>query len=754
MLEPPSPKLVQLLVGLKLCTAADLKRCRGRVRRLARDLPAFDSVWIDALLQARRLTPFQARLLDTQSESLAVGPCVLVDRLGQGRHAATFVARPREGHELCVLKRIDVPPEALTLGLIGLEQLTARLERFAHPSIAAPHTSLRHGGQLVTVSRYVPGLHLAELLVRRGRFPASVVLGVAQQLTDGLAALEERGVAHGDIGLRNVRLTAGGVAVLVDAGTGAVLFPELTIHPATPPDRYEGIAPERIGTGQAPNSVSDLYALGCLLWQLLAGRPPFPTGDPLAKLAAHQTRTIDDVRTWAPDTPPALADMIGRLTAADPVRRPASFREVRSALGPPRRAARRRLARFRRCFESSVRHTAGDPTAPSAMKIPLLLALLAAAALGGASAWHPGTRATLLNIAARVSQTTRDLVARAATEPKSPIEPTTAAESSKLLPLPPPDAQNVILLTERGPYQAGPISSVGPVTLRAAGGVRPEIVVRDQPCRIVATQVALENVTFRLAAMESGVIGAGALLLVRSDSLTMRGCRFDLTADSAPQGDLQSHAVGWTALDPSGRNGDVTLSDCVVHGDGAAVFLRSLPTAVQMANCLKTAGGPLLTCAKLPAAGHDLRVALDHVTLREASALLRGAVSDGRPGRITLAATGCVFDLSGPGAALLQILAPSNRTDWPATVEITGIGSLAPQGLPVARQMDAATGAAVAVDPAAVFVEGISTAAYRFAGPLTARPANSALAEHHLPTRSPQPPGINAAALDKLILPK
>src|SRR5262249_49192347 len=104
----------------------------------------------------------------------------------------------------------------------------------------------------------------------------------------------------------------------------------------------------------SPNSRSDAYALGCLLWQLLAGRPPFPGGDPLIKIAAHQSRSIEDVRRWAPDTPPVLAEGIRKLTANDVSQRPDNLHEILEIGHGPGRTGRARLASFRRRFESPV----------------------------------------------------------------------------------------------------------------------------------------------------------------------------------------------------------------------------------------------------------------------------------------------------------------------------------------------------------------------------------------------------------------
>ena len=74
MIEPPSKPLRETLLRLRICTAADFRRAKRRVRRLARDLPAFDFIWIDALLNLRRLTPFQARLLETNKVDGELSP--------------------------------------------------------------------------------------------------------------------------------------------------------------------------------------------------------------------------------------------------------------------------------------------------------------------------------------------------------------------------------------------------------------------------------------------------------------------------------------------------------------------------------------------------------------------------------------------------------------------------------------------------------------------------------------------------------
>ncbi|NOX52921.1 MAG: serine/threonine protein kinase, partial [Planctomycetes bacterium] len=423
MLEPPSEQLQKILAEYRLCTRGDLRRCRPRVRRLAHDLPAFDSVWIDALVQAGRLTSFQARVLESPNpESLRVGPCILVDLLGRGRSGATYLARRIDSAERCVLKRMTLSPEDFSTAAERLSQLVSSCQELTHPSLVVPHVCKQMApeagerrswktatplepGEVILISRFVPGLTLKELLIRRGRFPPDVVWEIGRQLLDGLAAFEERGFVHGEIVLTNVRLSGRGVAALVDAGVLPAVRPELSIHEAVSPDRCDGIAPERIGTGAPPTVRSDLYALGCLLWTLLAGRPPFPSGDSLAKLAAHQTRPIPDIREWSPTTPDRLARLITHLAAQDPTERPASVREAQQLWGRPGRWGQQRVRRFRAQFDSGVPKVPPPASHRTPGRWTVLVVLVFVLSGAVLSFVDQGARAHLLKLAAQVSDT-------------------------------------------------------------------------------------------------------------------------------------------------------------------------------------------------------------------------------------------------------------------------------------------------------------------------------------------------------------
>jgi serine/threonine protein kinase len=769
VLEPLSESRRRLILSLKICTLADLRRARRHVRRLARDLPAFDSVWLDALVRIGRLTPFQSRILESsQPERIQVGPCLLVDRLGGGPLGETFLVStgPREAR--CVMKRLSahekISPEAEEL----LEQLIENLRGLEHPSVAPPRICDRAGGELVIISRHVAGLHLGELLVRRGRFPAVAVWEIGRQLAEGLAALESRGVAHGDLRTANVRLTPGGMAVLVDTGIRGAVDPELSVHSGLPADRYDGVAPELIGSMARPTCASDMYALGCLLWQLLAGRPPFPGGDPLIKLAAHQNRVIEDVRKWAPETPPALAEGIRRMTARDSAERPAGYAEVLKHWGGPSRGGRRRLAAFRRWFDAPARTRLEAPPARSGRRWPMIAGMLFVVALAVFGLNHEGARSALLAWKARIPVDGADVPEghdgeHATTfrpEPENVASPRSVTDeiADPLLELPIPDQQGIIRLPLPGPYRVREISVVGRLAIIGGAGPGAEIIVRDRPLKLFAESVRMENVRLRRTTPVEGTSRPpAALALIHAQSLDLERCVIlsgGASSDRTDGGDAASENTGlglaWKLVDPLDHQGGVArVTNTIVAGGDTALFVASPIRRVEFINCLRLGGGPLCHLALTTDSSRDTVIRMERTTCRAARALLRiAAPADGRSRQsIIVDADDCVFDLTPPAGTLFEFQGNLAPTDWGACVRLTGEGSLTANSVLAAVVVEEDGGPRVPLDPAAIRMEGILTGPYQFAGPISRRAEDAEVRDYEAPRRSTSPPGIVSAEL-------
>ncbi|MEX0724716.1 MAG: serine/threonine-protein kinase [Planctomycetaceae bacterium] len=754
-MEPPSKHLVSLLNDLGLCAARDLRRCRGRVRRLARDLPAFDSVWIDALVQARRLTPFQAQMLESDHpESLKVGPCVIVERLGTGISSETYLAEITARHERCVLKRMRVAAEQLDAAMEGLQGLVQRLSTVLHPSIAGPFTVQRQNDQLFALSSYVAGPHLGELLIRRGRFDPHVVAAIARQLLEGLCHLEKAGCVHGDILLSNVRCLSTGGMVLVDAGIMPVIKPHISYYDDSPPERYDGMAPELIGPGRRPDARSDIYALGCLLWQLLTARPPYIQADPLLKLAAHQTNTIDDARTWAPDTPDFLAEGILRFTARDPGVRPRSFREARELFGPPSRRDASRLRSFRSMFQSRA-----VPLRSRALTPPGRIAWTSAALLlvSGlvATMFHAGLRTELLSLTPHFTQSPPEIPRTDASN--APNEEIHVSKPSRWRPLPLPDASGTIALDTPGPYAAQEILHVGRLRIIAAEDLPAVIIIEDQPLRVACEQFHLENVELKFGTATAKP--AAALLLVESQEFTAVGCRFATDAKNTG-GDVATiaprPAVGWMLVEAGNSpGGTFAVSHSVFTGEGTSLFLGDIPQKVTLDNILKIGGGPFVKLKHMPDGRRPLTVQLKSVTCRRSGPIFKVSLlgdaaddeSERRLGRIQCIAENCVFDFAatddGQHASLIELADDEVPADWYKYFELTGQGNLANPNVTLASLRSPADDRRQDLDIANLAVEGLMTEEIKFLRPDDTALENSQIEPPQIPSTSSLPPGVD-----------
>jgi eukaryotic-like serine/threonine-protein kinase len=749
--EPPSPQLGTLLAELGLAGPRELRRCRPLVRRLARDLPTFDSVWIDALTQIRALTSFQARVLESEHpERLKVGPCVLLDELERDGRWTLHIARHRGTRRRCLLTCYHSAGPDLPRSRDSVRALISSLRGLFHPSIVVPQGCDEFNGRLIVVSPFATGPTLQQLLIRRGRFPVPVVREIARQLLDGLSTLEQAGVCHGDLRLNTVRLSPRGQTILLNPGVLPAVGSRISFHDPLPADSYDGIAPELISSGAAANLRSDLYALGCLLWHLLSGRPPFPTGDRLGKLAAHQSRPIDDVRRWRPDTPDELATLITKLTSKDPAARPSGAREARLGARLGSRGGRGQLSSFHASF-GAVAPRRGD-SHRSAARFPwpvaaTLLVLLSGVSLGLLDA---GARNELLRLASRVTDSPTQVAG-----PRQPAGHSASAERGQSArPLPTTPVDGVIELEAGAVYEARDVKSDRPLTIRAAGGVA-TILIGEQPLRITAQTLHLSGIrlaprdseaaatttattrtttttTTENAGISAGQSASPVLLAVRAQQVALDHCALEV-----PTAGPLATAIAWKVVDeadPSG--GRFVARHSTFRGPARGLDLHSMPRMIGFDNCLKRGAGPLIRFNS-PYHATPLRVHLRQSTLREAGPVLHWtatAAAERIQPALLIVENSVVAPLS-PERGLLDF-AGEPPTGWERLLQITGEGSLLQPGTPLV------TAQSSSIDAAGLRVEGLIIDDFEFAAD-TAEPAASLVVSTQAPRSTPTPPGID-----------
>jgi serine/threonine-protein kinase len=293
--------------------------------------------------------------------NLALSDRYVIDReLGRGGMAIVYLARDLKHERFVALKTLR-PEIAVALGrdrFLREIKLAARLQ---HPNILAVYDSGDAAGVLYYVMPYVEGESLRERLDREPQLPLDEALQIAREVADALAYAHGHDVVHRDIKPENIMLS-GGHAIVADFGiaravsaAGGDKLTETGLAIGTP--AY--MSPEQAaGTGQVDRR-SDIYSLACVLYETLAGQPPFTGPTAQAIMARHSLDSVPRLRIVRETIPDALEDVIKRALAKVPADRhqtAAQFAEALAAASTgrvspvtarPRLAARALLPRHR-----------------------------------------------------------------------------------------------------------------------------------------------------------------------------------------------------------------------------------------------------------------------------------------------------------------------------------------------------------------------------------------------------------------------
>lgn len=207
------------------------------------------------------------------------------------------------------------------------------LARIDHPGVVTIHDAGVDGdeetGELYLVMQRVDGMSLADFVAENEAVPWPQAAALGAQIATVLAAVHAIPVVHRDLKPGNVMVRPDGTAVLLDLGIAAVFDPDLSKLTRTGESLGSPgyMAPEQATSGLA-GPPSDLYALGCVLHEVLTGHPVFEAPTPYALFVKHAYEQPTPVRTLRPDVPPVLEQLILDLLAKQPQARPASAREV------------------------------------------------------------------------------------------------------------------------------------------------------------------------------------------------------------------------------------------------------------------------------------------------------------------------------------------------------------------------------------------------------------------------------------------
>ncbi len=279
----------------------------------------------------------------------------LLERLGAGGMGEVYMAEHRIMGRTVALKVMAAELTADPAAADRFRREVRAAAKLAHPNIVTAHDADEAGGRHFLVMEYVDGMSLDRLVRQRGPLPVASACQLIRQAALGLQHAHDRGMVHRDVKPQNLMLSRGGQVKVLDLGL-AKFVQEAELPPLSAGSSADAAAagldpnltsasqfmgtPDYLSPEQARNSArvdarADVYSLGCTLYFLLTGRPPFRHAKGLLdKLLAHVNEPPPAVRDLRPDVPAGLAEVLRRMMAKKPGERFTTATEAAAALVP------------------------------------------------------------------------------------------------------------------------------------------------------------------------------------------------------------------------------------------------------------------------------------------------------------------------------------------------------------------------------------------------------------------------------------
>lgn len=287
-------------------------------------LPERPEAISEALVEAELITEWQAeKLLAGKHRGFILGKYKFLRQLGKGGMSTVYLAEHMLMNRKVAIKVL--PPnrvsDATYLDRFYVEARAAA--KLDDPNIVRAYDidSTSDGKTHYLIMEYVPGKDLHVLVKEGGRLGYNAAADYVAQVATGLQHAHEMGLVHRDIKPANCLLDTSGTVKLLDMGLARLIGDESSLTL----DNNENVlgtadylAPEQALDSHKADSRADIYSLGCTLYYLLTGHPPFPEGSITERLMKHQRETPESILNERPDAPPTLLHICERMMSKDP----------------------------------------------------------------------------------------------------------------------------------------------------------------------------------------------------------------------------------------------------------------------------------------------------------------------------------------------------------------------------------------------------------------------------------------------------
>jgi eukaryotic-like serine/threonine-protein kinase len=260
----------------------------------------------------------------------AVAERYAVEReIGHGAMSRVYLATPAGGGAPVAVKVLR-PELAVVVGAARFHREIQILRRLRHPGIVPVLESDTAGSLLYLVMPYIAGEDLHARLGRTGPLPIPEALSIASDLAAAIDYAHAQGIVHRDIKPANV-LLEGRRALVCDFGLARAID-RAAVEPLSSSGLVIGtpayMSPEQATGQETVGTASDIYALGCVLYEMLAGELPFIGATPQAVIARHVSAAPPALRTVRPEVPAPVEAVVMAALAKEPKQRPGSAAEL------------------------------------------------------------------------------------------------------------------------------------------------------------------------------------------------------------------------------------------------------------------------------------------------------------------------------------------------------------------------------------------------------------------------------------------
>ncbi len=337
MVKLSADGFLDLVEKSDLVEAAALQKAVAEYRSL-RGAPAEDGEQLGRFLVQKNLLSswHLEKLLEKKYRGFFLGKYKLLRHIGSGGMSSVYLAEHMLMHRQRAIKVLPKKRvnDSSYLARFHLEaQATAQLD---HPNIVRCYDVDNEEDTHYIVMEYIEGQDLNTIVKQEGPLPLELACNYIAQAAEGLNHAHANGLIHRDVKPANLLVDPKGVLKILDLGLALFSDNErasLTVeHNENVLGTADYLAPEQAVNSHKVDHRADIYGLGCALYFVLTGHPPFPDGTLAQRIAKHQTQMPEDIRKDRPDCPRDLADICVKMMQKRPEKRYAHMREVADAL--------------------------------------------------------------------------------------------------------------------------------------------------------------------------------------------------------------------------------------------------------------------------------------------------------------------------------------------------------------------------------------------------------------------------------------